>query len=421
MPSPCVGGDRHRLAEAELVEIRRGHVRVERLGLVDDHEHRLAGAAQDVGHVQVRGRAALRAHRRGTARGRPPRTAFRVCSAISRSTPCDRLDEAAGVDDHAAALADARVAVLAVAGQAGHVGDQRVARARERVEQRRLADVGAPDQRDDGKHGQRPAAASGAERGDLAAVVDDEQPVADHDRCRRDARAARALARHEPAGAAVEPVQVAVEVADHDRAAVHGRRAEPAALQALLLPDRAAVATAHRDHVAVGGRDVQLVVVEGDATIARQVARPPDLAAVERDHRDAALVADRVDLLARDAHRGVDVRKALEFRAAARRATCACQRISPLASVTAITRPESKPLITTSPARDRRRRAAQRQPRHDVLDHPGFLAVGRVQRAQPSVHRAHDHPVACHQRRGEHFAAARAPPSAACRSRRRVR
>ena len=60
--------------------------------------------------------------------------------------------EAAGVDDDELVVADAAVAVVAVAREAGEVGDDRVARLRQPVEQRRLADVGAADEGDDGFH-----------------------------------------------------------------------------------------------------------------------------------------------------------------------------------------------------------------------------------------------------------------------------
>jgi hypothetical protein len=60
--------------------------------------------------------------------------------------------EAAGVDDDELVAADDRVAVVAIAGQPGEVGDDRVARLRHAVEERRLADVGAADEGDDGLH-----------------------------------------------------------------------------------------------------------------------------------------------------------------------------------------------------------------------------------------------------------------------------
>ena len=57
----------------------------------------------------------------------------------------------------------AAVAVVAVARQAGEVGDDRVARLRQRLNKRRLADVGPADQRDDGLHGCRRAGAMQAQ------------------------------------------------------------------------------------------------------------------------------------------------------------------------------------------------------------------------------------------------------------------
>jgi hypothetical protein len=64
----------------------------------------------------------------------------------------DRFDQAAGVDDDARAPFVADVTVLAVAREAGHVGDERVARPRQGIEQGRFADVGATDQGDDRQH-----------------------------------------------------------------------------------------------------------------------------------------------------------------------------------------------------------------------------------------------------------------------------
>jgi len=58
---------------------------------------------------------------------------------------CLRL-EAAGVDDQEGPLAEPAIAVMAVTREAGLVGDQRVARLGQPVEQRRLADVGPAHQ-----------------------------------------------------------------------------------------------------------------------------------------------------------------------------------------------------------------------------------------------------------------------------------
>jgi hypothetical protein len=68
------------------------------------------------------------------------------------------LDQPAGVDHHGRTGSDVQVAVLTVAREPRNVGDERIARSRQRVEQRRLPDVGPADERDDGKHGQPPFA-----------------------------------------------------------------------------------------------------------------------------------------------------------------------------------------------------------------------------------------------------------------------
>jgi hypothetical protein len=63
------------------------------------------------------------------------------------------LDESAGVDAHVLHRPQQPVAVLAIARDARHVGDDGVARFRERVEQRGLADVRPSDDRNDRQHG----------------------------------------------------------------------------------------------------------------------------------------------------------------------------------------------------------------------------------------------------------------------------
>ncbi len=47
--------------------------------------------------------------------------------------------------------------------------------------------------------------------------------------------------------------------------------------------------------------------------------RPPDLPGLTRQHRDAALEADDVDVIARNGHGGIDIDQALELGAPARR------------------------------------------------------------------------------------------------------
>ena len=70
--------------------------------------------------------------------------------------------DAAGVDEDERALGiEAAHAVVAVARDAGLVVDQGVARARQRIEQRRLTDVGATDQGDEGSMRSGSVVASG--------------------------------------------------------------------------------------------------------------------------------------------------------------------------------------------------------------------------------------------------------------------
>ena len=61
--------------------------------------------------------------------------------------------EAARVDDDEPAVGSAADAVAPIARQTGVVRDQRVARGRQAVEQRRFADVGPADERHGGQHG----------------------------------------------------------------------------------------------------------------------------------------------------------------------------------------------------------------------------------------------------------------------------
>ena len=50
--------------------------------------------------------------------------------------------------------------------------------------------------------------------------------------------------------------------------------------------------------------------------MARQVPPPPQLARIAGEHGDAALVAHDEDVVADDAHGGIDVDEPLDFRAA---------------------------------------------------------------------------------------------------------
>jgi hypothetical protein len=143
-------------AEAETVELRGRHVVVEAFRLVGDDQHGPAAAAQELSDMQVLRRAALaRVHHEQHAIGFFHRLQRLLGHQLFDTD--DGLDETARVDHDTAARAGPRVAVLAVAGEPRHVRDERVARARERVEERGLADVRAPDESNDGQHVHPPA------------------------------------------------------------------------------------------------------------------------------------------------------------------------------------------------------------------------------------------------------------------------
>ena len=125
---------------------------IEALGLVDREEHRLARAPQFAREELVLRREA------GARIGDEDEPVGFLDGVLGldahQRVHADRvLDQAAGVDADVLHRAELAVAVLAVARDAGHVGHDGVTRLRERVEQRGLADVRPPDDRDDRQHG----------------------------------------------------------------------------------------------------------------------------------------------------------------------------------------------------------------------------------------------------------------------------
>ena len=147
------GGDRDRVAQPQLVEFGDRALRRQPFGLVDGQHDRTPRFAQQVGDRRVLRRETLAPVDEedddvgfGDGLLRLPR--HRVQDA-GRGLGL----EAAGVDDEIRLVAEARAAVVAVASQAGKVGDQRVARPGQPVEERRLADVGPADEGYGGKHG----------------------------------------------------------------------------------------------------------------------------------------------------------------------------------------------------------------------------------------------------------------------------
>jgi hypothetical protein len=144
--------DRVRIADAELVELGQQRRFLHALGLVGRQQHALVGAAQVARDVVVLGRQAgpdidHEDHRIGLGHGLAGLLGHFLEDAGGRLGL-----EAAGVDDDELVLADLAVTVVAVAGQAGVVGHDRVAAAGESVEQGGLADVGSSDEGNDRFH-----------------------------------------------------------------------------------------------------------------------------------------------------------------------------------------------------------------------------------------------------------------------------
>jgi hypothetical protein len=111
-------------------------------------------------------------------------------------------------------------------------------------------------------------------------------------------------------------MQIALEVGDCNRRARQHRRAQAPKLQFLVAPKLGTVALAKRHHDAVGLRHVQIVLVDRQASIARHIVSPPDLARIERKHRRASLEARSEHIVSHHASRRVDIDQAVEFRAA---------------------------------------------------------------------------------------------------------
>ncbi len=128
--------DRKRLAERELVEFRGGTLGQHAFGLVHRQHQRSARSTQQVGDDLVLRRQAFAAvDQEHDDVGFGDRGACLLRHRVH--DPRRRLGlEAAGVDDEIRPVAAEAASVVAVARQSRKVGDQRVARLRESVEQR---------------------------------------------------------------------------------------------------------------------------------------------------------------------------------------------------------------------------------------------------------------------------------------------
>ena len=147
------GGERPRLAEPEAPELGGPRVADRVVGLVGDQDHGLLRRAQHLHHVLVgRGRADVdvddEQHGVGQVDGDLGLGGDRGVDALRVGLP------AAGVDEREPAAQPLGLVGDAVARDAGGVFDDRLAAAEDAVDQRRLADVRAADDR---QHRQRRA------------------------------------------------------------------------------------------------------------------------------------------------------------------------------------------------------------------------------------------------------------------------
>ena len=143
--------------EPEGVELRHAHPVGGQVHLVDGDGERLAGAAQDARQLGVlRQEARLPVHHQQDRVGLLDRGArLRLDRGLDARL---RLGiEPGGVDEEHPSAGDFHLLGQPVAGEAGDVGHEGAPVPRVAVEERRLPDVGAPHDRDDGelRHGLR--------------------------------------------------------------------------------------------------------------------------------------------------------------------------------------------------------------------------------------------------------------------------
>ena len=144
------GGDREDVGEAERERLGGGRLGARGVDLVGGDQHRAARLAQHLGDVAVDAGDPL-------ARVDHEDDQISLVEGAQRLLPHRPQDphrrgiEAAGVDDAEMLRAPVGDAVAAIARHAGDVLDQRRPAADEAVVERRLADVGTPDQRDERK------------------------------------------------------------------------------------------------------------------------------------------------------------------------------------------------------------------------------------------------------------------------------
>ena len=151
-----MGANGVRIAEAELVELRGCEFEVVVVGLVGDEEDGLGGFAQDAGQLVVGGEdAGLGVDDEADGVGLGHGEANLLLDGDGVGPFKLFAEHAAGVDDAKDATTPFGGVVVAIAGGAGRVLDDRLATTDDAVKEGRLANVGAPDDGDQGESATR--------------------------------------------------------------------------------------------------------------------------------------------------------------------------------------------------------------------------------------------------------------------------
>ena len=147
-----LGRQRDRLAEAQFVGVEHAAAPGGAFRLVGDEQDRLVDAPQRIGEMPVgRGHTGPRIdEEQDRVASRKRRFRLRAHAAGERGRIA--LLQSRRVDNGEDEIAEMRLALAAIAGDAGLIVDKRELAADEPVEQRRLADVGAADDGDLRRH-----------------------------------------------------------------------------------------------------------------------------------------------------------------------------------------------------------------------------------------------------------------------------
>ena len=167
------------------------------------------------------------------------------------------LDQAAGIDQHAGGRCQRRAYPYCRSRVTpGTSATIAALRARQRIEQRRFADIGPADDGDDRQHRwHQLRVPAGAEGVQLTVITKHQQQIARHHRGAADALL---LANRDPrdriAGGDIEPVHETREIPDHHPSVIDHRRRQLPSLEPLDPPLHGAGATIQPHQISLGGR-----------------------------------------------------------------------------------------------------------------------------------------------------------------------